>query len=106
MERLVPLSGGLRGRNAKRKLPGEAAGTGSGKKGRGSDMTTPKLPAHGYPLEHPFNKDGYRYILAEPDPHAPFRQVHFIFINDSINHFYTHIHTYTESKEKGMLKTK
>lgn len=33
-----------------------------------------KLPAHGYPLEHPFNKDGYRYILAEPDPHAPFRQ--------------------------------
>ncbi|KAJ8400095.1 hypothetical protein AAFF_G00401340 [Aldrovandia affinis] len=26
---------------------------------------------HGYPLEHPFNKDGYRYILAEPDPHAP-----------------------------------
>lgn len=77
MERSVPLSGGLRGRNAKRKLPGETAGTGSGKKGRGSDMTTPKLPAHGYPLEHPFNKDGYRYILAEPDPHAPFRQVYF-----------------------------
>lgn len=25
-------------------------------------------------MEHPFNKDGYRYILAEPDPHAPFRQ--------------------------------
>jgi len=80
MERSVPLSGGLRGRNAKRKLPGEAAGTGSGKKGRGSDMTTPKLPAHGYPLEHPFNKDGYRYILAEPDPHAPFRQVCFGFL--------------------------
>lgn len=38
-------------------------------------MAAPKLPAHGYPLEHPFNKDGYRYILAEPDPHAPFRQV-------------------------------
>nr|XP_054773432.1 set1/Ash2 histone methyltransferase complex subunit ASH2-like [Lytechinus pictus] len=30
-----------------------------------------KLPAHGYPLEHPFNKDGYRYVLTEPDPHAP-----------------------------------
>lgn len=71
----MPLPGGLRGRNAKRKFPGEGAGTGPGKKGRGSDMTTPKLPAHGYPLEHPFNKDGYRYILAEPDPHAPFRQV-------------------------------
>lgn len=22
-------------------------------------------------MEHPFNKDGYRYILAEPDPHIP-----------------------------------
>lgn len=30
-----------------------------------------RLLPHGYPLEHPFNKDGYRYILAEPDPHAP-----------------------------------
>jgi len=34
----------------------------------------PKLPPHGYPLEHPFNKDGYRYYLAEADPHAPNRQ--------------------------------
>ena len=24
--------------------------------------------------EHPFNRDGYRYVLAEPDPHAPFKQ--------------------------------
>lgn len=71
----VSIPGGIRGRNAKRKFPGEGAGTGVGKKGRGSDMAAPKLPAHGYPLEHPFNKDGYRYILAEPDPHAPFRQV-------------------------------
>jgi len=30
-----------------------------------------RLPLHGFPLEHPFNKDGYRYILAEPDPHIP-----------------------------------
>ncbi|XP_029044148.2 set1/Ash2 histone methyltransferase complex subunit ASH2 [Osmia bicornis bicornis] len=74
VQHVVPLSGGLRGRNAKRKFPGEGTGTGPGKKGRGSDMAAPKLPAHGYPLEHPFNKDGYRYILAEPDPHAPFRQ--------------------------------
>ncbi|KAK1883729.1 Set1/Ash2 histone methyltransferase complex subunit ASH2 [Dissostichus eleginoides] len=36
-------------------------------KGRGAKPS----PPHGYPLEHPFNKDGYRYILAEPDPHAP-----------------------------------
>ncbi|XP_067009311.1 set1/Ash2 histone methyltransferase complex subunit ASH2 isoform X2 [Anabrus simplex] len=65
---------GVKGRNTKRKLPGEQGGSGS-KKGRGgSEMSAPKLPAHGYPLEHPYNKDGYRYILAEPDPHAPFRQ--------------------------------
>ncbi|XP_043276432.1 set1/Ash2 histone methyltransferase complex subunit ASH2 [Venturia canescens] len=74
IQHVAPLGTGLRGRNAKRKFPGEGTGAGPGKKGRGSDMSTPKLPAHGYPLEHPFNKDGYRYILAEPDPHAPFRQ--------------------------------
>ncbi|XP_014475699.1 PREDICTED: set1/Ash2 histone methyltransferase complex subunit ASH2 [Dinoponera quadriceps] len=74
VQHVVPLSGGWRGRSTKRKIPGEGTGTSSGKKGRGSDMAAPKLPAHGYPLEHPFNKDGYRYILAEPDPHAPFRQ--------------------------------
>ncbi|XP_018790989.1 PREDICTED: set1/Ash2 histone methyltransferase complex subunit ASH2 isoform X3 [Bactrocera latifrons] len=62
-------------RQNKRKLPGNDSGP-TGKKGRpSSDITANvKLPAHGYPLEHPFNKDGYRYILAEPDPHAPFRQ--------------------------------
>ena len=26
---------------------------------------------NGYPVEHPYNKDGYRYILAEPDPLFP-----------------------------------
>lgn len=30
-----------------------------------------KITPTGYPSEHPFNKDNYRYILAEPDPHAP-----------------------------------
>ncbi|XP_055849029.1 set1/Ash2 histone methyltransferase complex subunit ASH2 [Episyrphus balteatus] len=59
----------------RRKLPANDSGT-TTKKGRPSaDIAANlKLPAHGYPLEHPFNKDGYRYILAEPDPHAPFRQ--------------------------------
>ncbi|XP_064096042.1 set1/Ash2 histone methyltransferase complex subunit ASH2-like isoform X1 [Macrobrachium nipponense] len=57
-----------KGRGAKRKMPDTTA---SSKKARG-DMPAPKL--HGYPVDHPFNKDGYRYILAEPDPHAPFRQ--------------------------------
>lgn len=27
-----------------------------------------------YPSDHPFNKDGYRYHLVEPDPHSPIRQ--------------------------------
>ncbi|XP_001605857.2 set1/Ash2 histone methyltransferase complex subunit ASH2 isoform X1 [Nasonia vitripennis] len=74
VQQVASIPGGIRGRNAKRKFPGEGTGTGPGKKGGGSDMTTPKLPAHGYPLDYPKNKDGYRYILAEPDPHAPFRQ--------------------------------
>ncbi|XP_027227243.1 set1/Ash2 histone methyltransferase complex subunit ASH2 isoform X1 [Penaeus vannamei] len=69
-----PLSGSsqqqtsVKGRGAKRKMPDTTAGN---KKARG-DMPAPKL--HGYPVDHPFNRDGYRYILAEPDPHAPFRQ--------------------------------
>lgn len=45
------------GRQPKRKFPGSDSGP-SGKKGRlGNDSNTVlKLPAHGYPLEHPFNK--------------------------------------------------
>ncbi|XP_063912714.1 set1/Ash2 histone methyltransferase complex subunit ASH2 isoform X2 [Zophobas morio] len=66
------VAGGVKSRNAKRKFPGDVGGV--GKKGRGVDLGAPKLPAHGYPLDHPFNKDGYRYLLAEPDPHAPYRQ--------------------------------
>ncbi|KAG8190783.1 hypothetical protein JTE90_005819 [Oedothorax gibbosus] len=61
-----------KGRSSKRKFfDGEMSRTGKKVK---SDLVMPKLPPNGYPLEHPFNKDGYRYILAEPDPHAPFRQ--------------------------------
>ncbi|KAJ1521644.1 hypothetical protein ONE63_003290 [Megalurothrips usitatus] len=63
-----------KGRGTKRKLPDQGSGV-VGKRGRAAaGESAPKLPAHGYPLEHPFNKDGYRYILAEPDSHAPFRQ--------------------------------
>ena len=43
------------------------------KKARGDSNTIAALPYHGYPLEHPYNKDGYGYILAEPDPHADTR---------------------------------
>lgn len=39
-----------------------------------SEQERARLNAYGYPLEHPFNKDGYRYILAETDVHAPGRR--------------------------------
>ncbi|XP_061710931.1 set1/Ash2 histone methyltransferase complex subunit ASH2 isoform X1 [Cydia pomonella] len=73
----IPLAGNVKGRQGKRRpaVGGAAeAGAPAGKKGRAADPASLKLPSHGYPTEHPFNKDGYRYILAEPDPHAPFRQ--------------------------------
>eukprot|EP00088_Acartia_fossae_P002927 TRINITY_DN11223_c0_g1_i2.p1 TRINITY_DN11223_c0_g1~~TRINITY_DN11223_c0_g1_i2.p1 ORF type:complete len:338 (+),score=67.56 TRINITY_DN11223_c0_g1_i2:61-1074(+) len=59
-----------RGRGTKRKVEN---GGGNGKKNRG-ELNCPPLPPNGYPKEHPFNRDGYRYTLAEPDPHAPHRQ--------------------------------
>ncbi|XP_054711845.1 set1/Ash2 histone methyltransferase complex subunit ASH2-like [Uloborus diversus] len=61
-----------KGRSSKRKIFDNQMST-AGKRVK-SDLVMPKLPPNGYPMEHPFNKDGYRYILAEPDPHAPFRQ--------------------------------
>lgn len=74
IESLVLANLSKNSRQNKRKFLSSDTGP-TGKKGRpSSDITAVKLPAHGYPLEHPFNKDGYRYILAEPDPHAPFRQ--------------------------------
>ncbi|XP_065314164.1 set1/Ash2 histone methyltransferase complex subunit ASH2-like isoform X1 [Gordionus sp. m RMFG-2023] len=37
-------------------------------------VSTPNFANYGSynPTEYPFNKDGYRYILAEPDPNAPY----------------------------------
>ncbi|KAL0965262.1 hypothetical protein UPYG_G00278980 [Umbra pygmaea] len=64
-----------KGRGAKRKQQQaqlEGATPGAAKRTRSDPLfSAQRLPPHGYPLEHPFNKDGYRYILAEPDPHAP-----------------------------------
>ncbi|XP_031414766.1 set1/Ash2 histone methyltransferase complex subunit ASH2 isoform X2 [Clupea harengus] len=63
-----------KGRGAKRKQQQQQDGTAAGttKRTRSDPLfAAQRLPPHGYPLEHPFNKDGYRYILAEPDPHAP-----------------------------------
>uniref|UniRef100_A0AAQ5XSB8 Set1/Ash2 histone methyltransferase complex subunit ASH2 n=1 Tax=Amphiprion ocellaris TaxID=80972 RepID=A0AAQ5XSB8_AMPOC len=79
----TPTTGGLngalapgpgKGRGAKRKQQQqqEGAAAGATKRTRSDPLfSAQRLPPHGYPLEHPFNKDGYRYILAEPDPHAP-----------------------------------
>ncbi|KAK3090741.1 hypothetical protein FSP39_014239 [Pinctada imbricata] len=60
-------------RGYKRKAPDAVLAPGVKQK-RGDLGPSTKLAPHGYPLEHPFNKDGYRYILAESDPHAPNRQ--------------------------------
>ncbi|CAB3979143.1 set1 Ash2 histone methyltransferase complex subunit ASH2 isoform X2 [Paramuricea clavata] len=57
------------GRKGKRKID-SGQGTSATKKSKG-EPAQQRLPSHGYPLEHPFNKDGYRYILAEEDPNAP-----------------------------------
>ena len=39
-----------------------------------SDINIFKLQPDGYPSDYPFNKEGYRYILAEPDHFAPQRK--------------------------------
>jgi len=71
---LLPTETGP-GKRTKRKAPGDDKQQTTAVKQKRSDTNaSAKLPAHGYPLEHPFNKDGYRYILAESDPHAPNRQ--------------------------------
>ncbi|XP_040202182.1 set1/Ash2 histone methyltransferase complex subunit ASH2 isoform X1 [Rana temporaria] len=64
-------AGTAKGRGAKRKQQ-DGGATNAAKRARSDPLfAAQRLPPHGYPLEHPFNKDGYRYILAEPDPHAP-----------------------------------
>uniref|UniRef100_A0A8C4QHN1 Ash2 like, histone lysine methyltransferase complex subunit n=1 Tax=Eptatretus burgeri TaxID=7764 RepID=A0A8C4QHN1_EPTBU len=63
-------SGVGKGRGTKRKQDG-ATGTVGKRTRNDSIFPSQRLPPHGFPLDHPFNKDGYRYVLAEPDPHAP-----------------------------------
>ncbi|KAK1800837.1 hypothetical protein P4O66_006033 [Electrophorus voltai] len=70
----LPPPGTGKGRGAKRKQQQQQDGAtaGTAKRTRSDPLfSAQRLPPHGYPLEHPFNKDGYRYFLAEPDPHAP-----------------------------------
>lgn len=62
-------------RTSKRKAPVDSQQTAAAVKSKRNEQSALlKLPAHGYPLDHPWNKDGYRYILAESDPLAPNRQ--------------------------------
>ncbi|XP_008300039.1 set1/Ash2 histone methyltransferase complex subunit ASH2 isoform X1 [Stegastes partitus] len=69
---LAPGPGKGRGAKRKQQQQQEGATAGATKRTRSDPLfSAQRLPPHGYPLEHPFNKDGYRYILAEPDPHAP-----------------------------------
>ncbi|ELU02273.1 hypothetical protein CAPTEDRAFT_182172 [Capitella teleta] len=58
------------GRGTKRKTVGDGPSS-TIRQRRGDVAGGTRLIPRGYPLEHPFNKDGYRYILAEPDVHAP-----------------------------------
>nr|CAH8875590.1 unnamed protein product [Trichobilharzia regenti] len=39
-----------------------------------SDEGRVKLNALGFPIDHALNREGYRYILVEPDKHAPGRE--------------------------------
>ncbi|CAF1162961.1 unnamed protein product [Rotaria sordida] len=58
-------------RTSKRKLATENS---MNAKRRGDIPKLERLIPKSFPPEYPFNKEGYRYHLAEPDPHSPFRQ--------------------------------
>ena len=55
---------------------GTAGGFNSKKRGGGANdlARLEKMVPVCFPSDHPFNKDGYRYHLVEPDPHSPMRQ--------------------------------
>jgi len=63
-----------RGRGTKRKVEQHESLAQKIKKSNKGELHTPELAPNAFPKEHPFNRDGYRYVLAEADSHAPFRQ--------------------------------
>jgi len=63
-----------RGRGTKRKVEQHESLAQKVKKSTKGELQTPELAPNAFPKEHPYNRDGYRYVLAEADPHAPFRQ--------------------------------
>nr|ALJ75660.1 ASH2 [Schmidtea mediterranea] len=89
---ILPQSGGWHANNRKRKATNNNATittgastpsatrvgemvTNTGKPKRGIEETKVKLTQFNYPVDHPFNKDSYRYIYVESDPHAKGRQL-------------------------------
>ncbi|XP_072051173.1 set1/Ash2 histone methyltransferase complex subunit ASH2-like [Amphiura filiformis] len=65
---LPPVSRGKRGPKKRERDIESAIAVSTSKKSKGDVIITPKLPPHGFPMEHPYNKDGYRYVLTETDP--------------------------------------
>lgn len=68
-------------RGAKRKasdtsghMAGNSTSNNNRRKGINDISRLEKMVPTCFPNEHPFNKDGYRYHLVEPDPHSPLRQ--------------------------------
>ncbi|CAF1080785.1 unnamed protein product [Didymodactylos carnosus] len=68
---LVSQTNEVTRRTSKRKLANESM---NNTKRRGEIPKLERLVPKVFPTEYPFNKEGYRYHLAEPDPHSPFRQ--------------------------------
>lgn len=70
-----PSSMVFRSRNLKKKLSNHHDISGElihPNKRQKSELFITKLPPSGFPAEFPFNKDSYRYFLAEIDSNAPY----------------------------------
>ena len=59
-------------KNKIRKRKNAQSHEGARKRQKNADLPpSERLPKHGFPSDHPFNTNEYRYCLAEPDPHVP-----------------------------------
>ena len=65
-----PATKGKKAARGKRRTADFEKSITTNKKAKSDSTSSALLPFHGYPMEHPYNKDGYGYILAEPDPNA------------------------------------
>jgi len=72
---IEPVAKAKKSNRGKRRTVDSEKVVNTSKRSKGIDASiVAVLPYHGYPLEHPYNKDGYSYILAEPDYHADRRE--------------------------------